>query len=221
MQRERRGSDEEDLGESRNGSVVASSDERLDAIIEDDEDLNSDNEGEWDNYQEDPSYITISSFSPTDISVRIDSSTDNFYLDKDSASFDPVEEGLIPVGLLDIEDSEGDSLVFEDSTMPSATRQAAGMYQQFCDEISMWEADFNSFIPVEDGAGAVARIPEAEAQDAKERYDEIYELFKQIRSMNPNHAEHFPELLEKRNTLYRKKMQLLNAFKSQDVVPVQ
>ena len=129
MQRERRGSDEEDLGAPRNRSVAASSDERLDAIVEDDEDLNSCNEGEWDNYREDPSFITISSFSPTDNSVRIGSSTDHFYLDKDSASFDPVEEDLIPVGLLDIEDSEGDSLVFEDSTMPGATRQAAGMYQ--------------------------------------------------------------------------------------------
>ena len=174
---------------------------------------------EWDNYQDGPSFLTNSSnFSyPGDLDIaRRISSTDNNLLDRSINEFlDPLEENLLPLDLRFLEDEdevEANSEFFLE--MPT-TRQPASIYRQFEEDVDLWNTEFEKYIQVPaDGAEALV-IDDVVAREAKERYEEINELFKQIRIADANHATNFPNLVQKRISLNESKIKLLSKFNSQ------
>ena len=85
-------------------------------------------------------------------------------------------------------------------------KQPASIYQKFEEDVDLWNAEFSKYIQVQaDGTQAMV-ITGVIAQNAKERYEVINELFKQIREADENHATNFPNLMQKRIGLNENKL---------------
>ena len=181
-------------------------------------------EGEWDSFQEDPTYL-----SPTqensqrlafDKDSRRHSTTDENILD--TLEFWPprilsdepsIQEGyLVSVNLWDSEEEEEVFVQSESTTMAPphipVESPAAAIYAEFLEQFNTWKDDYK-FVTEANAAD----LNEDDLKGVEEGFQKIDDLHVQVKKADPNHAVNFPDLKTNRQNAFRDKRSYVKSIK--------